>query len=223
MPVALSVGRLMCEGQAAATTTDEGDHAVSWMFENYCVWVLTTRHGDSLSDWERWRTLLPDLYAIVAMSSQPAAIRSFQSLVDSKGWLPFGRMTWSKRDNEKWCTRYRSDPEVASKLQFFSTEVWSPSWSVVERERRPVDVYLCLSRDHPASDLQGLVVAVRHDLAEANRQALRQRLSSLGGLITASQVVEFERPWARPALGGRAAADCLMDMSVSKLIEEADE
>ncbi|GAB6197444.1 hypothetical protein PAGU2595_027740 [Lysobacter xanthus] len=75
---------------------------------------------------------------MIALSPGNAAIRSSQFLPGTSGSLPFGRMVWNAKNNEKWTEKYASEPGV----QFSGTEVWVPDWNTVWKQEVPPDVFV---------------------------------------------------------------------------------
>lgn len=168
-----------------------------WAATMYRVWLMTTKGPARLYEWEVWRTLMPDLDGILALSPVPAVIRSSQTFDDDDRLLPFGRMLWSLRTNHQWTTRYR-EPEYADRAwRFRATEIQAPGPDVAERENVPPDVLIKVDAESMEDGVsQGMIIAVRAELADENEEAVGDRIESLTRLVPGVHVRDFSRAWA---------------------------
>jgi len=92
-------------------------------------------------DWAIWEEIFPHLDKLILLSGYDAAIRTEQFLpTEDKPAgksLPFGRMKWNYKNNEKWACKYLRDPTCKDNVRFLELQVWAPSWTACEKE----DIY----------------------------------------------------------------------------------
>lgn len=163
----------------------------------YQVWVINTSSEALLYTWERWKTLLPSLDAIVNLAKDPAFIRTRQSHDGENTFLGFGRMKWSEENNHLWTTKYREAPIPGKKLIFYNTEIWAPDWNKV-LQTYP-DVFIKVYHYENIEMLrEGIMIALPRRIAKKNRSVIAPALESLLQNIpgaSLSTVTRFWTPW----------------------------
>jgi len=105
---------------------------------NYDVFLIL---GDPALDalWvtPQWLRVAAILDPLVKSSRGPAALRSHQ--IQNQQAVRFGRMGWDEKSHRKW-THSTSSTETT----FVSMELWSPSWTLCERQNSPPDFFSML-------------------------------------------------------------------------------
>src|SRR2546422_1044323 len=88
---------------------------MKWAGTVYGVHLLTSAAAfPELCRWEHWQKAFPIVDRLMTMSPATAAIRTGQTFDNESHWLGFGRMIWSRKNNEKWTQKYRS-PQFADR------------------------------------------------------------------------------------------------------------
>lgn len=164
-------------------------------FNKYRVWVVSTAAEARLYLWDNWKDLVPLVDELVALSSAAAYMKSHQALGQRSGWLGFGRMSWTRENNEKWATKHRDAPGGAE-VRFFDTQVWAPDLNDMDRTGSPPDLFLRLFNE-PASAVarEGLVIAIRHSIAKRHASIIDRAVAGLSDRIEGSTVACLTRSW----------------------------
>ena len=75
---------------------------MKWAGTVYGVHLLTSAAAiPELCRWEHWQKAFPIVDRLMTMSPATAAIRTGQTFDNESHWLGFGRMIWSRKNNEK--------------------------------------------------------------------------------------------------------------------------
>ena len=83
--------------------------------------------NSKIYDWEIWEKCVPIINSLLKYTDHQASILTNQIDAKVKGYLPFGRMIWSEKNNKKWTSKYRTAPDKVSKWHIYDTEIWAPS------------------------------------------------------------------------------------------------
>ncbi|MBT1710317.1 hypothetical protein KK062_18870 [Fulvivirgaceae bacterium PWU5] len=165
-------------------------------FRRYQIWVINTPSEALLYTWEKWKTLLPFVDAIVNLSVKPAFIRTAQSYETENRLLGFGRMKWSEENNHKWTTKHRKNAVPGKKLTFFNTEIWAPDWTTFNGSTPSPDVYIRLYQYENIDFLrEGLIIALRRSIEKDNRLVINSALKDLQRNIPGSSISTTTRTW----------------------------
>ncbi len=166
-----------------------------WASSLYGVHLLVSDAAEEpLHRWPYWQKAFDTLDGVLALSKETAAIRSMQSLPRSSKWLPFGRMVWNRKNNEKWTTKYLADASLSAELS--STEIWSPDWNAVARKEKAPDFYIRLEDLRYWGVAQALTVATIEPLYTNNTVYLREAIDRLLSLMPGARSYFGRLTWA---------------------------
>ena len=170
---------------------------MDWILaKKYKLWVINTSENPKLYLWDNWKLLFPNLNSLIGLSENKPYIRSHQAYEHKDGWLGFGRMQWSRKNNIKWTSKYRNNETEQKGLQFFDTEVWAPDWNqCVDRGVYP-DIYIKLYHHEQIDEIkEGILIAMPKKVAKKNRQMIESNISEIQRQIPASTLSIEERVW----------------------------
>lgn len=178
------------------------------LFNKYQLWVVSTTFEAQLYLWNNWKYLFPLVDALVLLSPAKASIRTFQAIEHKHGWLGFGRMSWSKENNEKWTKKYRENESDRSGVRFFNTEIWAPDWNQAYKTGIPPDIFIRLYNE-PESQIarEGLIVAIKKRIAEKNAATIEPAIADISKGIPSSTVASITRSWFPGAGFGNRVED----------------
>lgn len=184
------------------------------LFNKYQLWVVSTAFEAQLYLWENWKSLFPLADALISLSPANASIRTFQSIEHKDGWLGFGRMPWSKENNEKWTKKYRENEANGIVIRFFETQIWAPDWNQVDKTGMPPDIFIRLFNE-PQSRIarEGLIVAIKKAIAERNSAVIMHAIEDISRMVQDSTVTSITRSWYPGACFGNQ----IQDMNPSEL------
>ncbi|HMH11317.1 MAG TPA: hypothetical protein VK553_11435 [Candidatus Nitrosopolaris rasttigaisensis] len=141
---------------------------------------------------------------MIVSTKKPASIYSFQGNLIAGGgsYLPFGRMIWNLKNNQKWTTKYRIGEDVVTNWHFYSTEIWSPSKSDCFREWPyfAPNIYIKID-DNSTFDASNyfdtsLIVAIdENTYSNINVDDLTVILNSIYELSNCVRLAKTIRPW----------------------------
>lgn len=158
--------------------------------------------------------LFPNLSSLIRLSENTPYIRSHQAYEDKDGWLGFGRMQWSRKNNIKWTTKYRNNETEQKGLLFFDTEVWAPDWNqCLDRAVYP-DIYIKLYHNEQMDEIkEGILIAIPKRIVRKNRQMIESNISEIQQQIPKSTLSIEERMW----LPSKKFPNRIEDMSLQEL------
>ncbi|MGO1070705.1 hypothetical protein [Lysobacter sp. CA199] len=153
------------------------------------------------------------------MTAETTAIRSFQLLKGDSKWLPFGRMTWNKKNNEKWADKYWSGEHIGQEPNFTSTEIWAPDWNAAAKKERAPDVFAMLERFDSSPIRQALTIAIREPIYSDNAAKIRDAVTRLGALLPDPVHYFGHQPWAE-SVWDSFYSNGLSDRGASTLVKQ---
>ena len=169
---------------------------------------MSTTAEAQLFLWDNWRCLFPLVDRLVALSPAKPSIRTHQAYEHKHGWLGFGRMSWSKENNEKWTKRYRENENNGSGVRFFDTQIWAPDWNHADKTGIPPDLFIRLYNE-PESRIakEGLIVAIKKAIAEKNAAVIDPVIADISRRVPDSTVKRITRSWFSGAGFGNRIED----------------
>ncbi len=165
-----------------------------WASSTYAVHLLTAAETAApIYRWAQWQHICTALNPVFALTSDTPVIRSCQISGQTSKQLPFGRMVWSTKNNEKWTEKYLSqDPDT----QFIGTEIWAPDWNTMSREQRAPGVFVHVE-SHPRLGLaHSLTIAVVEPLYTNNLALIRASVERAQAIMPNSKHYFGRTPWA---------------------------
>lgn len=140
---------------------DISDFINRYLFRKYRLWVINTPAEAQLYLWINYKLLYPHIDALLSVSRAKAFIRSSQSIEGKNGWLGFGRMAWTKENNEKWTKKYRMNKRSDENIEFFETQIWAPDWNNYCNTGVPPDVFIEIYNfQNDTTIREGVIVAI---------------------------------------------------------------
>jgi hypothetical protein len=168
-----------------------------------CLYELNPRLEAQL--WRGWPELFPMLDSVVKAMPDRCSLRSVQydpiaaARDDLKGSVTrFSKLTWSEANNRKWVDDLAQRPDYELEV----TEVWSPWRKDLEDRKGGPHLYIRLDAANesgspaPEHEWQSFTIAIRHDVLEGAKLKVQKVLDSAGQLMTAPQLLVFDRGWA---------------------------
>jgi hypothetical protein len=155
--------------------------------------------------WRRWPELFPMVDPVVKAMPDRCFMRSVQynplaaAWNDEKGSVTrFSKLAWSEANNRKWVSDLAKRPDYELEV----TEVWSPWRKDLEDRKGGPHLYIKLDAANeggspaPEHEWQSLTIVIRHDVLETVKPAVQAVLNAAGQLMTAPQLLAFDRGWA---------------------------
>ena len=176
--------------------------------------IVVAGHSRAHLLWElaTWSEVVRDLSPIVSLLSHPLSIRTTQAAPKEKAQPRFGRLGWNEQSHRKW-THGPHLPESAH-WSFYSTEIWSPSWSVCAKAQRAPDLFLTIANPFiftastPADSQfnQLFQISLPTTVFRKSQTLIDPALRGISECIEASLVASTETPWLAK---GDSVQDCL--------------
>ncbi|HET8540185.1 MAG TPA: hypothetical protein VFL83_09975 [Anaeromyxobacter sp.] len=187
--------------------------------------LLGDPSAPQLWGWPAWQQAARALDPLVAAARGPGAVRSAQ--YDGKEDVRFGRIGWNAAGHEKWTHGSPRTADASDRWRFLDVELWAPSWTAVERERRPPDVFLHVTsgahsgRKGPLAFEPIVVLAAAVDVG-AGAQA-EAAVAALRELCAARLVARSRRPWGLPfGTSGEGYTNGIQDLASTGLFRPGD-
>ncbi len=194
---------------------------MKWAGTVYGVHLLTSAAAiPELCRWEHWQKAFPIVDRLMTMSPATAAIRTGQTFDNESHWLGFGRMIWSRKNNEKWTQKYRSPQFADRQLNFLCTEIWAPDWNVVWRDHCAPDIFVKLATYTPPQIRQSLLVAVREPIYSSRIDEIRPLVAQLASLLPDADHRTGHQRWAEKVYGSGGFSDGLSNRTAFRLADQ---
>jgi hypothetical protein len=165
----------------------------------YIVININSTSDIQFNDWNYWKNIyiIFDYILNKLELNQKSYIRSFQSFKTESNWLGFGRMKWSKENNQKWTQKYKSEEYSNKVLEFFDTEIWSPDWNDFDKTGNSPKFF---SKVYHENENKGIVLALDIRLYESNTEIIEKSIQEIQKIIPNSSLNIFKRNW-KPSAG----------------------
>ncbi len=192
-----------------------------YLFREYRLWVVNTTAEAQLYLWENYKLLFPHIDALVGISPVKAFIRSLQSMEGKSGFLGFGRMAWSKENNEKWTKKYRGNRNDHANITFFKTQIWAPDWNHHCKTGVPPDIFLEVynyKNDHKIGE--GLIVTIPDIIYRKKTEFIDTTIHKIMKAIPKSKLSVVIRTW-NPGGGFPNQIQDINSWEISKVVSNA--
>jgi hypothetical protein len=151
---------------------------------------------------DAWFEIVPHLDAIIETLGLPAFIRTWQTRPeDTARQLPFGRLKWSRANNERWTTQYLEGPQPT---HFWCTEVWARDWSYHDQHGGYPDLFCRVEHLLVPAESQAFVLAIRKAVLANVAEAADAALDLASAHYRDPQRLVFDRIWAEREVFFRA-------------------
>jgi hypothetical protein len=170
---------------------------MKWQNQKYQLWVVNTFSESQLYLWNNWKRLFPLVDKLVSLSPAKAFIRTAQAAQHKSSLLGFGRMAWSKENNEKWTRKYRENESEKVDVLFYYTQIWAPDWHQFDKTGVPPDVFVQLY-NYPSSQKtrEGLIIAITRAIVEEHSAIIEPAIVDISKIVPDSIVVKTTRSWS---------------------------
>lgn len=170
---------------------------MDWLFgTKYKVWVVNTTSKAEIYLWTNFESLLPNLNTLLNLSKHDAYIRTFQSYELQNRWLGFGRMKWNRENNLNWTTKYSNSQNADDRVEFFSTEIWAPSWKYCCDNGKNPELFISIYNNENFENLrEGILIAMPKKLTEKHADSVESAISKIAERIPNSSLSTEERKW----------------------------
>lgn len=164
----------------------------------YDVWILLCKSkSNKIHDWEVWGNAFQELDLCLQNHSETMTIRTFQSTHGTSKWLTFGRMIWSKKNNIKWTSKYKTGENKKEKLQFFGTEFWAPSWTICDKDNLSPTIFMKIDTSEngvlKAFFNESLLIATKKN----NGIISQETIDKIGEKLNLEYIIKGVRSWGR--------------------------
>ena len=160
------------------------------------LWVINTHLSAHLFLWENWKNIYPLIDSLVTLSPSQAYIRTNQALEHENNWLGFGRMIWSKANNEKWTKKFRENEYANANVTFYDTQIWAPDWNQHCKTGIPPDIFIHLYNNPDDNVIkEGIVISMPKRTFNNNVELIESVLNNLLKLIPDSTLAQTTRNW----------------------------
>ena len=187
---------------------------MNWASQEYEIWVFETNPNIQIYLWENWKSVYLPLDKLISNLGLKPFIRSSQSFESQSSWLGFGRMVWSKKNNEKWTKKYRAEEYKNEVIQFFDTEIWAPDWNWVWKNREAPDFFAKV-------DKKGMIFAIHSEKAIRFSNEIKNFVNQLEAMLRDAKVTKGRRTWGEE-IYETGYSNGLSDASSFKLAEQLD-
>ncbi|MGY3213664.1 hypothetical protein [Mucilaginibacter sp. HD30] len=188
----------------------------NWPCRRYQLYLINTTVECRLYLWDNWEKILPYINTLVALTDQPAFIRTYQSYEFENRWLGFGRMKWSDENNRKWTTKYRDNNFPGKVPEFYYTEIWAPDWNALCKTGMPPDIFVHLYNNPGVQDVtEGIIIALPISLYDKNKLLIDDAVSKIAVTVTGSKIYEAKRDW----WGRRAVRNSIEAINIHEVLE----
>src|SRR5271154_1727592 len=109
--------------------------------------ILGAPDSSQIWNWQNWQKIASTLDPIVALGRNKAADRTTQFINGSRNAVSFGRIGWNEKGHQKWTHNSPATIETSKKWSFLKMEMWSPTWSVCEREKIAPDFFFAFRNE----------------------------------------------------------------------------
>lgn len=136
--------------------------------------------------------VFPHLDAVISGIGLPAFMRTYQTRAGRDRPLPFGRLKWSRANNERWTTEYLEGPDPA---HFWEMETWARDWVYHEEHGGNPDVFFrVVHLTYP--ERQAFMLAIRKAVLPKVAEAADAALDAVTALYRQPCRMVFDRIWA---------------------------
>lgn len=167
-----------------------------YICREYRFWVINTPVEAKLYLWDNFKHLYPHVDALRKASNEAAFIRTFQSIEGKNGWLGFGRMRWSKENNEKWTKKYRGTKKDSETIIFHETQIWAPDWNRHADTGVPPEIFVKIYNFNNSDTIrEGMVVAVLDRIYRKHTEGIDAAIYEIVNTIPESTLSVSLRGW----------------------------
>ena len=162
---------------------------MTWVSKEYEIYIFETSLNFELYLWENWELIYLSLDKLISNMSLKPSIRTSQSFESKSDWLGFGRMVWSKKNNEKWTQKYRTEEYKNEIIQFFNTEIWAPDWNWVLKNKKAPDLLIKVEKEC-------FFIAILNEKAILFPNEIESCIKELETTIRDYKLTKGKRSWA---------------------------
>jgi hypothetical protein len=188
---------------------DLGFNSMSFHDREYDVYVML---GDPTREpaWYEttWRHIAAAVDPLMHSARDRAAVRSRQLKAGAgspnQRAISFGRIGWNAQGHKKWVQASPGSDASKDLPLFIDSEVWAPSWTQCQRERRAPDTYFAIRNEElsPGQQVSFNPICVLAaacdqpgDVVEQGKKAAAIVAQNIGAILR----VHCRRPWGYAA------------------------
>ena len=194
--------------------------------------ILGSPHSPQIWYWENWRKVAAGLEPFVAVARDKAAVRTTQFINGgknpSKDAVSFGRIGWSEKGHQRWTHGSPVTLDSSPSWAFLQMEMWSPTWSVCEREDRAPDVFFAFRNEafwpriDPLKFNQTIIFALSRNLNGALLVDARRWVLQLSAELQSPLVAYQKRAWGKARGSVGLFSDSIQDLVTVGLFKVGD-
>ncbi len=199
---------------------------MSFHERSYEVYVVLG--SPASSPWVKgsWSKISAALDPLLKMARGRAAIRTDQFQPGSgslnQRFIRFGRIGWNARGFDKWVHATEGTLSSGLPAEFYSCEMWAPSWTICQREHRAPDVLFAIRREATSASLKFgsiCLFAVASDIASLAADQSRRSARIIATTVDAVLTGYCSRPWGYDSKLPGSFTDALNDLYVVGLFK----
>ena len=172
------------------------------MLDDYISFVIVGKSTQRKAwHWETWSLIARRLDPIIAATNQKAGVRSIQGVRGSNEGVKFGRLVWDEKSHQKWAHFSEINSVQSGNWIFFNAEIWAPSWTVCNRERRNPVIFIKVENPFGALEPkegqfnQFVQLSVPIDFFNRARAPIEKALEQIYGLLDGVLIIVRTSPW----------------------------
>jgi len=207
----------------------EAAPANSFASRIYDVYViLGAPDSPQIWDWQNWQKVANTLEPFVKLGRDKTAIRTTQFVKDSRKSVSFGPIGWNEKSHQKWTHNSPATIETSKDWSFLQMELWSPTWSICEREKCAPDVFFAFRnemfwpRKTPLKFNQTIIVALSELLGNTTRDDARTRILQISSELNSPLVAYQNRTWGRVLNNSGMFDNSIQDLVTTGLFKVGD-
>jgi hypothetical protein len=169
---------------------------------NYFSIVIIGKSQRKIWQWDIWHQFVPVLAPLMSSSDAHVSVRSIQRIIGQKNDVRFGRLGWNENDHQKWAHGSPLNQVESAKWTFCATEIWTPSWTVYEREGVPPYVFLrienpfVVGQPQPGQFNQWIQLALLERVYRGKSADVQHAIRAITQLIEGILTVIHVQPWS---------------------------
>jgi hypothetical protein len=181
--------------------------------------ILGAPDSPQLWEWENWQKLAARIDPLVALSRNKAAVRTTQFVVDQKRTVSFGQIGWNEKGHHKWTHNSPTTNKTSLGWSFLGMEMWSPTWSICEREKEAPDIYFAFLNENfwPKSNSlkfnQTIIFAIGQRLGTVALDNARKFVLQLSSDLNSPLFAYQKRTWGKAFGNSGGFSDCIQNLA----------
>ncbi len=188
--------------------------------------VLGAPDSPEMWQWENWSQITKELEPFVSIGRDKTAIRTTQFVKDGKKPVSFGQISWNEKGHQKWTHGSPTTIEISKTWTFLQTELWSPAWTICDRE--PPDIFFTFRNEAfwprriPLKLNQTIIFAVSTSLGDGVLSDAHKWILQLSANLHSPLAAHQKRTWGKAFGNSGGFSNSIQDMITTGLFKVGD-